>query len=206
MEIDAKLPPREAYALMTSIIVPRAIALVSTQDRAGHTNLAPFSYFTGLGSDPPMVVLGIGNQRLRDPNDDGVKDTLRIARETGVFCVNLVEEDIAEEMNAASGVYAANVSEFDVTGLESAPCVAIAGVRVKASRASMECQLLDVHVYGRNRQSNLVVGEVLHFFLDDAVCARGEKTAVPDRLRPVARLGGENYAYLGQRFQLKRPS
>lgn len=200
-EIDlSTLRRSEAYALMTSFIVPRAIAFVTTKDARGHQNAAPFSYFTGLGSDPPMVMLGIANKR-----DGSEKDTLRIARETGVFCINLVEEPLAAKMVEASGEYPPEVNELERCGLEAEPCRVIDGVRLRASRASVECRLVDVHTYGRKAKTNIVVAEVLHAsFADEIVSERGY-TIDPDAIRPVARLEGPHYATLGERFELQRP-
>ena len=198
--LASTLRTREVYDLMTSLIVPRAIAWVSTKDRAGKTNLAPFSYFTGLGSDPPLVTLGISDRR-----DGTHKDTLRIARETGVLCINLVEEPDSDRMNASSGEYAPGTSELDVLGIETVPCTAIDGVRVKSSRAALECALVDVHPYGERVRVNLVVARVLSFHLDEALTQAGEHTASPHLVQPVARLGGAWYGKLGERFARERP-
>lgn len=195
-----QLRKSEAYALMTSFIVPRAIAFVSTRDASGHTNVAPFSYFTGLGSDPPMLMLGIANKR-----DGSEKDTLRIARETGVLCVNLVEEPLIREVVQASGEYPAEVSELELTGLESEPCRVIPCVRVKAARASVECRLIDVHSYGRKAKSNIVVCEVVHASFDDDIVTECGFTIDPHKIAPVGRLEGSHYAKLGERFELQRP-
>lgn len=190
--LSRDLHARDAYALLTSLIVPRPIAWVTTKDAAGHTNLAPFSYFTGLGSDPPMLTIGISDKR------DAPKDTLRIARATGVLCVNLVEEHDAERMNASSREFPHDVSEADALGIETVPCTAIDGVRVASARAAMECRVIDVHAYGAKVKVNLVVCEVVCFHHDDAI--------VDDRdLKPIARLGGPRYAKLGERFALERP-
>lgn len=186
------LHPRDAYALLTGLIVPRPIAWVSTMDEAGHTNLAPFSYFTGLGSDPPMLTLGIGDKK------DGPKDTLRIARATGVLCVNLVEEHDAERMNASSREYPAETSEIEALAIETLPCAAITGVRVASSRAAFECKVLDVHSYGAKLKVNLVVCEIVCFHHADDVHS-------DEDVRPIARLGGPRYAKLGERFSLERP-
>lgn len=186
------LHPRDAYALLTSLIVPRPIAWVSTMDAQGRTNLAPFSYFTGLGSDPPMLTLGIGDKK------EGPKDTLRIARETGVLCVNLVEEHDAERMNASSREYPPHTSELEALGIDTVPCTAIGGVRVASSRAAFECKVLDVHSYGAKVKVNLVVCEVLCFH-------HAAEIHSDDDVRPIARLGGPRYAKLGERFSLERP-
>lgn len=200
-EIDlAELRRGEAYGLMISFIVPRAIALTSTKDASGHNNVAPFSYFTGLGSDPPMVMLGIANRR-----DGREKDTLRIARETGVFCINLVEEALAEKMNLASGDYEPEVNEFHEAGLTPVPCRVIDGVRVQQARASIECRLVDVHTYGRVAKTNIVVGEVVHASIADEILAADGRTLDPAKIAPLARLGGPHYAKLGERFEMPRP-
>jgi len=137
------LHPRDAYALLTALIVPRPIAWVSTKDAQGRTNLAPFSYFNGVGSDPPMVTISISDRR-----DGTFKDTVRIAKETGVLCINLVEEHDADRMNASSAELPPHASEIDALAIETEPCTAIDCVRVKSSRAAFECKLVDHHRYG----------------------------------------------------------
>jgi flavin reductase (DIM6/NTAB) family NADH-FMN oxidoreductase RutF len=191
---------RETYALMTSLVVPRPIAWISTKDRDGGTNLAPFSYFTAVGSDPPMIAVSVADKRGGAP-----KDTTRIVRETGVFCVNLVEEPNLEKMNATSGDHAPGVSEFAVAGLTPVPCDAIDGVRVAEARASMECRLVEMHRYGRKTTTNLIVAEVLRFHVDDAILLPGTTAIDPTKIAPVARLGGPTYATLGAVVQLARP-
>lgn len=203
MEVElAELRRRDAYALMTSFIVPRAIGFVSTQDESGHTNVAPFSYFTGLGSDPPMCMFGIANRK-----DGSEKDTLRIARETGVLCVNLVEAELTERMVQASGDYPPDVSEFTRTGLTPVPCSAIDCVRVAESRASVECRLVDVHTYGREAKTNVVVVEALLAHIADELLDEDAPAPRidPHKITPVARLGGSHYALLGTRLEHARP-
>jgi flavin reductase (DIM6/NTAB) family NADH-FMN oxidoreductase RutF len=201
---SSSLRPRDCYALLTSLIVPRPIAWVSTQDAGGRTNLAPFSYFTGLGSDPPMITLGISQRR-----DGSDKDTVRIARETGVLCVNLVEEHDAERMNQSAAELPAGESEIDAQGIATLPCTAIAGVRVASARAALECRLVEVHRYGRKVAVNLLVAEVLHFHLDDGLLSEptpgAPPAASPELIRPLARLGDRFYARLGERLRMERP-
>jgi flavin reductase (DIM6/NTAB) family NADH-FMN oxidoreductase RutF len=196
----SSLRPREVYDLMTSLIVPRPIAWVSTVAASGHVNLAPFSYFAGLGSDPPMVTLAIADRRDGTP-----KDTVRIAKETGVLCINLVEEHDAERMNATSAELGPDESEIDAVGIETVPCATISGVRVASSRAALECRLVDIHPYGRKVRVNLLVCEVESFFVDEALFEPGTTHASPSALKPVSRLGQSFYARLGERFALARP-
>ena len=201
MEISASaLGIRDTYNLMTSLVVPRPIAWVSTRSESMVTNLAPFSYFNGVGSDPPMVFLSIGNQR-----DGTEKDTLRNIRETGVYCIHLVEETWAEKMNLTSGTFRPDESEFDLAGLDCVPCQSINGVRILGARACMECKLIETHTYGRRSKNHVVIGEVCHFFIDDKIVGPTNNSVDPHKIEPLARLGGPNYATLGKRFSLERP-
>ncbi len=192
------LRPRDTYALMTSIIVPRPIAWVSTRDREGRTNLAPFSYFNGVCADPPMVTIAVSDRR-----DGTRKDTVRIAEETGVLCINLVEEPDAVVMNASSADMPPHVSEIEALDVETEPCAAIDCVRVKSSRAALECRLVDVHRYGRKSKVNLCVCEVAAFYVADELLE--DNHASPHAVAPVARLGQHWFAKLGERFSLERP-
>lgn len=196
----ASLAPRDAYALLTSIIVPRPIAWVTTRDVDGHVNLAPFSFFNGLGSDPPMLTIGFASRR-----DGGDKDTLRLLEKTRACCVNLVEEPDLARMNATSAELPASVSEVKRFGIDVVPCTRIDGVRVASARAALECVLVDVHRYGRKQKVALAVLEVVAFHVDDALLGAAGQID-PDRLHPVARLGGPNYALLGARIALERPA
>ena len=199
MEIDAaRLSIRDAYALLTGIVVPRPIAWISTQDEKGHVNLAPFSYFNAVGSDPPMISVSIAAR-----GDGSDKDTLRLIRQTGCFCVNLAEEGDAVAVNNSSAELPPEESEALKFGIPTMPCAKIAGVRIASSRAALECRFIEAHGYGRKRKVSLVVAEVVHIFVDDALLV-GD-VVDPTLMQPIARLGGENYAALGRRFSLARP-
>ena len=200
MELDATaLSPKDAYALMIGLIVPRPIAWVSTCDEKSHVNLAPFSYFNGIASDPLMLSIAISNRR-----DGSDKDTLRLIKQTGVFCVNLVESPDLVAMNNTAAELAPDESEALRFGIATTPCVKIAGVRIASARASWECKLVDVHRYGRKQQVSLVVGEAVHVSVADSLV---DAAGVPDpaSIDPVARMGGVSYAMLGQRLAIPRP-
>ena len=99
------LSARDVYFLLTSVVVPRPIAWVSTVDGDGRSNLAPFSYFNGVCSDPPLISISIGDHKGQP------KDSFRAIQETGVFCVNLVEDKHLEAMHQSSGAYPPEISE-----------------------------------------------------------------------------------------------
>ena len=112
-----------------------------------------------------MVSISIGQRR--GPSGFEAKDTLRNIQDTGVYCVHLVEEDMAAAMDNSAAEYPADVSEIDALGLSTTPTSAIDGVRLTDARVAMECKLLDVHVYGRKGTFNLVIGEVVRVHVDD---------------------------------------
>jgi flavin reductase (DIM6/NTAB) family NADH-FMN oxidoreductase RutF len=202
MDIDAAtLASRDAYALLTSLVVPRPIAWVTTL-HDGHVNVAPFSFWNGLGSDPPMVTLAVVARR-----DGSDKDTLRLLQQTGVCCVHLVEEPDLDRMNQTSAELPPDESEAVRFGIATVPCTRIAGVRIASARAAMECRLVDVHRYGRRQKVALVVLEVVGFFIDDALLVPGTTPVRVDgaRVHPVARLGGDSYAFVGERPVRGRP-
>ncbi len=197
MKIDPDtLEPREAYRLFITCIVPRPIAFVSTVSPEGVTNAAPFSFFGGVSSNPPMLAVSIGRRRGEE------KDTARNIRATGEFVVNVVTEDLAGRMNQASASYAADVSEFDAVGLTPLPSDVVAPPRIAESPLHMECvaeRTLEVGA-GPNL---LAIGRVVRFHIDDALYSEGEVDV--EALRPVGRLGGPRYARVRDLFELERP-
>lgn len=178
-----------AYKLLTGVVVPRPIAWISTRSGAGITNIAPFSCFTFVSSDPPMVGFNCG---LRH---GARKDTARNIAETGEFVVNVVDDGLLEQVHQSSADYAADVSELDVLGLECAPCDTVAVPRVLACAINLECTLDQIVPFGR-AGSEFFVGEIRLFHIRDGVMADGKvETAA---LRPLARLGGPVYGKLGE--------
>lgn len=201
MDIDtSQLSSRDAYGLLTSFVVPRPIAWITTMDGAGHVNLAPFSYFNAVCADPPLISVSITTKK------GGVlKDTFRLIEQTGQFCVNLVEEPMVNAMNASSEELPPEVSEAEALGLATVPCASIAGVRLADCRGALECRLVDVHPYGRKVKVNLVIAEVVRAYIDDGIVIEGEARVDPHKIAPVGRLGGRWYARLGERFAAERP-
>ncbi len=187
--------PQDGHGLphnpFTAIIAPRPIGWISTRGPAGD-NLAPYSFFNAVAYAPPQVMFA----------STGVKDSLRAAQATGVFCVNLVTEDLTDAMNASAASVAQGVDEFALAGLEKAACHTIDCPRVAKSHAAFECRVTRVMTLAGD--GNFVVfGEVTGVHIaDDALTAGRFDTA---RLRPLARLGYMDYAVIERRFELKRP-
>lgn len=195
----AALGGRERYQLLTSLVVPRPIAWVSTRASDGRRNLAPFSYFAAVSATPFLVSVSIGSRGGVD------KDTLRNIRETGAFCINLATEPQLAQMNETSGEWGPEVDEFERAGLESAQADAVNAPYVPSAPAVLECRTFKI-VELEGSPNTLVVGEVLRVRLADEVpLAPGTLFADSAALRPLARLWGDLYATLGDTPALARP-
>jgi len=191
---------KEIYKLLIGSVVPRPIALVSTLSAEGVPNLAPFSFFNAVCSNPPIVLF---STVVRDSGQ--AKDTLRNVEATREFVVNIVSEDFAEKMNACSGDYPPEVDEFAVSGLTPVKSDVVAPARVKESRISMECRLERIVRFGDGKpgNGNTIFGEVLLFHVADGVIDNFRID--PRALRPVGRMGGPQYIRASDIFELQRP-
>lgn len=204
----ATCTPRQVYKLMTGIIVPRPIALVSTMNASGTANLAPFSFFSGAGSNPPAVLFCAS---LREPLEASIgrpevrKDTLRNVEETGEFVINVVSEDMAEAANAAAAEVAPEVDEFELAGLTRLPSEAVRPPRVAESPAQMECRLMQVIYTNRAPGAGaIVLGEVVRFHVREDLVE--DFRVDPDGLDAVGRMAGTSWVRTQDRFDLIRPA
>jgi flavin reductase (DIM6/NTAB) family NADH-FMN oxidoreductase RutF len=198
----------DRYRLMTSLIVPRPIAWVSTVSAAGHRNLAPFSYFNAVCSDPATVVLGLGWAA-----DGRPKDTLANVLETGELTISVVTESLAEAMNHTSGAFAHDVDEWAEAGVDAAPSVAVTPPRVAEAAAALECRLVQAIPLGRRENGSpsttLVIARIVHFHVREGLIQRDENDKLrpvdPAQLATVGRLAGMAYTKTSDRFELVRP-
>jgi flavin reductase (DIM6/NTAB) family NADH-FMN oxidoreductase RutF len=204
MDLDpAALAPRERYRLLIGCIVPRPIAFVSTLSPDGRPNLAPFSFFNGVGSDPLTVLFCPANRP-----DGGEKDTLRNCKPiaeggTGEFVVNAAVEGYAREISASAEELPYGESEFELTGLAPAPSLRVRPPRVARAPWAFECRTVQVVRTnpGRPAGGNIVIGEVVRIHLDETVA--NERLHVdPVRLAAVGRMGGLGYCLTRQRYEL----
>lgn len=179
----------DIYSLLTGIVVPRPIAWVTTLSVDGIVNLAPFSCFTFVSSKPPMIGINIG---LRQGER---KDTARNIEATGDFTVNIGDETMIEQIHRSAIAYAPEISEADLLGLDPAASERIKTPRLASAPIALECRLHNTIAFGEVG-SQFTVGEVLLFHIRDGLCA-GNKIETA-KLRPVCRLGGPNYAKLGE--------
>ena len=195
--VPTDLDPREAYRLLISVVVPRPIGWASTIGSDGSLNLAPFSFFNAVSNLPLTVMISVG-QRKGNP-----KDTLRNAQETGAFVINIVDEELAAAMNETSGEWAYDVNEFDRAGVTPAASIDVSPPRVAEAPIALECKVTQI-VPVIDTTYTMILGRVLRFHLrSDLLRPNGTVDAL--RLRPLARLSGDEYATLGRVFEMKRP-
>ncbi len=191
---------RNIYKLMVGVIVPRPIAFVSTISPEGIRNLAPFSFFTGISANPPVICF---SPMIRG-SDGGRKDTLRNIEAVKEFVVNVVSEEFAEKMNICSAEFPPEVDEFAMSGLTPIPSDLVKPPRVKESHINMECRLLQiVDVSSKPLGGSIVLGEVLRFHIDDSLI--DDYKIDPDKLHSIGRMGGPTYTRTTYRFDLTRP-
>lgn len=202
----AEMAHREMYRLLVTSVVPRPIAWVSTTDRQGIDNLAPFSFFNALCATPPLLGFcpGIRSRELREARGTGIKDTLRNVRETGEFAVNLVPFSAAEHMNLTAGEYDASVDEFQVAGLTKRQSQLIGPPQVAESPISFECKVYQILDFGTETAGgSLVIGEIVLVHLAEEVLRGGRVDG--HLLDMVGRLGGVEYTRTRERFEMERP-
>ena len=167
------------YSFLTSVIVPRPIAWVSSRSRDGVDNLAPHSFFTVSSVDPPIVQF----------TSVGRKDSLVNVEQTGEFVVCLTPEPLFEQVNATGTDFPADVSEFDAVGIEREPSLRVAPPRVARSPVALECKLHTTLTFGLG---TVVMGRVVHAVVDEDALENGRPAI--ERLRPLARLGANEWA------------
>lgn len=171
------------YSWLNSVVLPRPIAWVSTRSAEGVDNVAPHSFFTVAGIDPPVVSF----------TSVGRKDSLRNVLATGEFVVCVCTEDLLEQVNLTATDFPPEVSELAAVGITAEPSAVVAPLRVAESPVALECRLVGTAEFG---SCTVVFGEVVHLAVDEAVLRDGRPAA--DLIRPVARLGSDEWTTLGQ--------
>jgi len=191
------LAPREAYALMTSLIIPRPIAWVTSLGPDGVVNVAPFSYFSGVTSRPPIVAVSVA------PGRAGPKDTARNVAASGEFVVNLVGESLAEAMNRTATEYPYGISEAEMVGLRLAPSGRVKVPRLADAPAALECSVERILAVGEPPVAH-ILGNVLAFVLSDGLTVDPLRGVEPQELAVVGRLGQNRYVRIREIFELDR--
>lgn len=200
MQIEPEsISPNQVYALMIRAITPRPIAWVSTISDSGIPNLAPFSYFAGVASQPASLLFSVANRA-----DGSLKDTMRNLKTTPQFVVNVVPYHLAESMFKTSDELAYEVSEFEHAKLQMESSEKILPPRVAGSPIRMECEVLQIVPIGLGTGgSNVVIGRILLFDIADEVLG-GDGKIDPTKVDSIGRMGGLGYCRTRDRFDLAK--
>lgn len=189
----------DRYKLMSAAITPRPIAWVTTVSAEGIRNAAPYSFFNMMGSEPPLVAIGM----MRRP-DGTHKDSARNVIDTHEFVVNLVAEHDAKAMNFTCIDAPPEYDELAHAGIAVTPSLAIAPPRIASAPVAMECRVLETFDKGT---TTVVLGEVLHFHIEDALIDPTRLHVDTLAMNLVARMHGAGwYTRCTDLFQLERPS
>lgn len=195
--------PQDGHGLshnpFNAIVTPRPIGWISTAGSDGSENLAPYSFFNAVAYVPPQVMFASTGAK---PDRDGTKDSVSNIRDTGVFCVNIVEYAMRHVMNETSGPWDRDVNEFDKAEIERAPCSEIACSRVANAPASLECRLTEI-VTLKGKANFMVLGEVVGVHLRDDCIEQGMFQVL--KYQPLTRLGYRDYSRITEVFSLPRP-
>lgn len=209
MLIDlAGLSPNRVYFTLIQTLIPRPVAWVLSDNGEGSDsgdnrfNLAPFSYFNAVCSDPPLMMLSIGKKA-----DGSLKDTRRNIVERSHFVIHIAHRELLPALNASSAELPAGVSELSAGGLAKVPFGDFSLPRLAECRVAYGCRLFQVVELGPLPQA-MILGRVEQVYIDDAVVEQGEAGRFKvdaRRLDPVSRLGGDEYGLLGEVVSLPRP-
>jgi len=193
----------DIYRILIGSVVPRPVAFVSTVSADGVGNLAPFSFFNAVSSNPPCLILGIS--RKGDGSGDK-KDTLRNIEATGEFVVNTSSEWLVEPMVHCGAAYPYGVDEMQKVGLTPIPSTHVRPPRIKESAVQFECKLHSAIDLGGGTpgSTTLVVGRIVMLHIFDEAYNDGRVDSA--MLKPVGRLGGIGYALLQDPFNIPVPA
>lgn len=183
------------YRLISSAIIPRPIAWISSTSETGVDNLAPYSFNNVVSYEPPILMVApVGT-------GDDLKDTAQNILDTGEYVHNLVTDDLAEDMNASSADLESGRSEFDHADLTQAESKVVDVPRVKEAHLSMEMELYDKMEVG---SSTMILGEVVYSHVDEDYLTDEEKIDATN-IDATGRLAGGYYSHTGDRFHMERP-
>ncbi len=180
-----------------ALVAPRPIGWISSISKSGQVNLAPYSFFNGVSTDPNIVMFSSG----------GHKDSLVNVEETGEFVCSLATYDLREQMNQTSAALSRGENEMDFAGLEAAPSKLVAPPRVAASPVALECKYIQTVEMPIKSKSGItyhvVFGHVIGIHIDDSVIVDGLVDVT--KIRPLARLGYMDYSVVDNVFSITRP-
>ncbi|PCE65890.1 flavin reductase family protein [Sediminicola luteus] len=187
------------YKTLTSVVIPRPIAWVGSQDAEGVHNLAPFSFFNVISHDPPHIMISCVNPK------GNLKDTARNILSQKQFTVNLVTRPLLEKMNTTAATIPANECEFELAGLTPLPGEYVNAPRVAESQVQFECTLAkDFTLTGATGGATVLIGKIEKIHLNDVI-HDGTGRIDAEKYLAVGKLEKHNYYTPEGKFGLSRP-
>ena len=196
------LKPAQVYFHMIQTLIPRPIAWVLSEIEQDRYNLAPFSYFNAVCSNPPLIMLSVGKKP-----DGSFKDTRVNIEQRKDFVVHIAHREVLQDLNQSSATLDANISELDLLGIETTRFEGSRLPRIKACKLAYACECYEIHELGSTPQS-IIYGKVNRIYIDDDITSINEKGRLKvhaDKLEPIARLGADEYMSFGEIISLARP-
>ena len=185
-----------------SLIVPRPIGWISSKNNDGQINLAPYSFFNAIATIPPMVVIGPGDYSKSGNN----KDTLLNIKNNPEFVCNFVSWDVKDIMNESSYSFDNNESEIEKLNIETENSTMVSIPRVKLSPAHFECTLfkiIDLPSDSKGNPNHLIIGNIIGINISDKII-KNDRIDIGE-LKPISRMGYDEYALINTIFSMKRP-
>lgn len=196
----SELSAEDRYKLLIATVMPRPIALVTTQSKRGVLNAAPFSFFNIFSEDPALAILGLESRR-----DNGkIKDTTANIEATGELVINLVDREIAEPMAACAAMLDAEEDELTFAGLTPCPSYKVSVAGIAEAPVRLECRLFEMRQITPRR--HLCIAEVQAVSAREGIIDPKSLHVNLDTYRPIGRLMGQSYAELGEVFTIPVPA
>lgn len=203
MQIDfSNFSSNQRYHLMTQTIIPRPIAWVLTDSGNESYNLAPFSYFTAVSSDPAILMISVGKK-----SDNENKDTLTNVLKNKKMVIHIASEKLADIVTQTAATLAHGESELNDTSLSTTAFEGFSLPRLEQCDVAYGCELYEIKELGDLPQT-LIFVEIKHLYLNDSVVqldAKKRLKVASDKIKPLARLGGGEYASITAPFSIQRP-
>lgn len=185
-----QIHPKDLHQFIIGSISPRPIALVSSISEEGKMNLAPYSFFNAISSNPPMLAF---SSNLK-PGNSKEKDTLLNIKSTQNCVVNIVNYNILRQMSLTSIAFDHGVSEFEKSGLTPIKSDLIKSFRVKESPVHFECTVKDIIALGNEAgAANLIICNIVKMHVLKSILNKDQRRINPNKLDVMGRLGRSNY-------------
>ena len=202
MNLDfTNLSPNQIYHTMIQTVIPRPIAWVLSENNSGNFNVAPFSYFTAVSSDPALLMFSVGKKF-----DGDSKDTLKNIQSRKEFVVHIAQAELANELNQSAATLPYGESELENIGLSTKTIENFNLPRIRQAKIAFACSLYEIQEIG-NKPMSLIFGEIQSAYICDSIIkSDGTRNKInANTLNPLARLGGNDYTAIQPSFTLDRP-